>query len=101
MNADLQTQHVDLNSSHSEPDLALGGAVASRSQSTASNQEEHSVDDLLVCHPDPDLIVGGQTNLSSATYVNVELKYGMTDDQNPVMDRDGVTKLISSVPLFS
>ena len=54
--------------------------------SSAHHHEEHSVDDLVVCHPEPDMVTGGQTNLRSSTDAIVELESGGTDDPDPVMD---------------
>ena len=44
--------------------------------SSAHHHEEHSVDDLVVCHPEPDMVTGGQTNLRSSTDAIVELESG-------------------------
>ena len=44
--------------------------------SSAHHHEEHSVDDLVVCHPEPDMVTGGQTNLRSSTDAFVELESG-------------------------
>ena len=54
--------------------------------SSAHHHEEHSADDLVVCHPEPDMVTGGQTNLRSSTDAIVELESGGTDDPDPVMD---------------
>ena len=54
--------------------------------SSAHHHEEHSVDDLVVCHPEPDMVTGGQTNLRSSTDAIVELESWGTDDPDPVMD---------------
>ena len=54
--------------------------------SSAHHHEEHSGDDLVVCHPEPDMVTGGQTNLRSSTDAIVELESGGTDDPDPVMD---------------
>ena len=54
--------------------------------SSVHHHEEHSVDDLVVCHPEPDMVTGGQTNLRSSTDAIVELEFGGTDDPDPVMD---------------
>ena len=54
--------------------------------SSAHHHEEHSADDLVVCHPEPDMVTGGQTNLRSSIDAIMELESRGTDDPDPVMD---------------
>ena len=82
LEAVLQKCHVDR-------DLqgVSAGTIAPQSpQSSAHHHGEHSVDDLVVCHPEPDMVTGGQTNLRSSTDAMVELESGRTDDPDPIMD---------------
>ena len=82
LEAVLQKCHVDR-------DLqgVSAGTIAPQSPpSSAHHHEEHSGDDLVVCHPEPDMVTGGQTNLRSSTDAIVELESGGTDDPDPVMD---------------
>ena len=82
LEAVLQKCHVDR-------DLqgVSAGTIAPQSPpSSAHHHGEHSVDDLVVCHPEPDMVTGGQTNLRSSTDAMVELESGRTDDPDPIMD---------------
>ena len=83
LEAVLQKCHVDR-------DLqgVAAGTIAPQSPPSSAHHhgEQHSVDDLVVCHPEPDMVTGGQTNLRSSTDAMVELESGRTDDPDPIMD---------------
>ena len=82
LEAVLQKCHVD----RDLQDVSAGTIAPQSPPSSAHHHGEHSVDDLVVCHPEPDMVTGGQTNLRSSTNAMVELESGGTDDPDPVMD---------------
>ena len=82
LEAVLQKCHVD----RDIQGVSAGTFAPQSSPSSAHHHGEHSVDDLVVCHPEPDVVTGGQTSLRSSTDAFVELESGGTDDPDPVMD---------------
>ena len=82
LEAVLQKCHVD----RDFQGVSAGTIAPQSPPSSAHHHGEHSVDDLVVCHPEPDMVTGGQTNLRSSTDAMVELESGRTDDPDPIMD---------------
>ena len=82
LEAVLQKCHVDWDIQG----VSAGTIAPQSSPSYAHHHGEHSVDDLVVCHPEPDVVTGGQTSLRSSIDAFVELESGGTDDPDPVMD---------------
>ena len=90
LEAVLQKCHVDRDlQGVSAGTIAPQSSILQHQESlptSAHHHEEHSGDDLMVCHPEPDMVTGGQINLRSSTDAIVELESGGTDDPDPVMD---------------